>query len=961
MEETSFIEGEDIFILPCESPVEEEGTLVFGSQSNIVGKQRTVSTAVNRIEFVGLASTLRKQRDIENTTTMDSNTFNGYRLNCVKKKKKVLGLIELFNKESITCVTHKEIFKDELKKIDDAAEDFIDYADEILTQLEANSEADRIPELQVMRKAIIDAVKINKQQVVEKVESIVNAAAPTHTVNTEDSARDITPASVNSGSMVVSGSTVPKLTLRQKNIMEDIEEFKGVIDNVDSIEDMGDSEITYYMRKLDSWDQRMKDITKEVRKFKEEALGKDEINALVDEISNKLEELKIVKSAKVSELTTEDKDRGLNSLCENKNKSSVVFPEPFRGVMGENVFKFKKEIISAIKDTQVKKADQVRTLLKYLKGDARARVGDHQPTLEAALQVLEDFYGNPNLIWLKYRQEFEKEFSGNMNTKWGALGSTKRVDAIAKLIEFIRQAIQFAQDYPQLKEDIMSAYTVKLLMRSMPLEEVRMVYLSIDEINATHKEKIEKIQDILEKLKSCGILAVNELVEDSTPARNTNSGLKDSHSHPNSKLSRNPLGLSSHTGTVCSVDIRHDCTKNKKCEPNWGLLGCEQLYKLGSVEERIQYCKESGCCTNCGIAVSHNSQGGICTRCDYNSPTNRRLVRCSISWFSASANRVQRCFRGAALCLQHQTQKNADQRLLEWLKERRIKHEMFIINQGLYKVTSKKESKSPPVQAKELPSDEKVLELLQTEMERSDFEDGNIEEIPPGESMFMFFLLQGKRGTEPIQVFADSGANFWFALESVTKKLVCIKTHKHPMPITIGGGNVIYSTGEWAAALPMANGSFQAVRGQTMKSLVGQMPRYDLTRTLDDVKKQYPSNDRLQSLVIPPVLGGDIEMILGSKYLKIYPEAIQVTPSGLTVSISRLRSPTGQNTAVISGPVKFINSVLQSQNARDAFDSMKAMLVHARDYRPTLEFFPKSEPINALIDLETSDEFVLQN
>ena len=151
-----------------------------------------------------------------------------------------------------------------------------------------------------------------------------------------------------------------------------------------------------------------------------------------------------------------------------------------------------------------------------------------------------------------------------------------------------------------------------------------------------------------------------------------------------------------------------------------------------------------------------------------------------------------------------------------------------------------------------------------------------------------------------------------------------------------------YSTGEWAAALPMADGGYQAVRGQTMKSLVGQMPRFDLTRTLQDVQQQYPKNRRLQNLVIPSVLGGEIEMILGSKYLKIYPETVQVTPTGLTVSVSRLRSPLGKNTAVISGPVRFINSIFQSQNAKDAFESMKAMLVHLKEYRPTIDFFPHS-------------------
>ena len=208
-----------------------------------------------------------------------------------------------------------------------------------------------------------------------------------------------------------------------------------------------------------------------------------------------------------------------------------------------------------------------KLLLKYLKGDARARVGDHQPSLDAALQVLESFYGNPNLIWLKYRQEFEKEFSGNVLNKWGSLGSTKRIDAIAKLMEFIRQSLQFSEDYPQLKDDILSAGTVKLIMKSMPAEEIRMVYLSVDDVAATHQEKIVKIQDILGKLKNCGILAVNELIDDSSNQRNQVSQ-RQRDNQQGSTQTRNPLGMNSHSSTLCSVDIKHDCTKSRKCEPN---------------------------------------------------------------------------------------------------------------------------------------------------------------------------------------------------------------------------------------------------------------------------------------------------------------------------------------------------------------------------------------------------------
>ena len=257
-------------------------------------------------------------------------------------------------------------------------------------------------------------------------------------------------------------------------------------------------------------------------------------------------------------------------------------------------------------------------------------------------------------------------------------------------------------------------------------------------------------------------------------------------------------------------------------------------------------------------------------------------------------------------------------------------------------------------------SDPEVMKLLKKEMSESEFESGEVADIPPGENMFMFFMLQGKPGTEPMQVFGDSGANLWFAVESVTKKLVCVRTHKGKLPINIAGGQVIYATGEWAAALPLDDGSYQGVRGLTMKSVVGQMPRFNLVRTLNEVKHQYKQNDALQKLRIPEVLGGDIDMIIGSKYLKIYPDPIQVTPSGLTVSMSKLRAPGGK-CAVITGPVRFINQIFETKHARDCVESMKAMLLHVSDYKPMIDHFPKPAHFEDYYDEDIPDVKTLKD
>ena len=627
-------------------------------------------------------------------------------------------------------------------------------------------------------------------------------------------------------------------------------------------------------------------------------------------------------------------------MCENKNRDTVVYPDPFKGLFGENVFKFRDDIKAAIRDSQVKKADQVKTLLKYLRGDARLRVGDHQPDLDTALETLVGFYGNSNLIWLKCKQDFELAFRGDPSKNWGELGSTKRVDIIAKVMEFIRQSKQYAIDYPELSQEILSSHTVSLLTKIMPIDYIERIYLAMDTVTATPTEKINKIEEILSKLKTCAILAVNQLSvsKPDRPKQAVESG-------------RNPLGLSMYGQTLCSVSSSHQCHRNGKCQPNWGLLGCMELYKLRTVDERVAYCKESNCCYVCGSGDLSNLEKseGKHRRCNYKNPVDRFLTKCT-AWRSKNTQgRKLYCFYGAALCPDHQNIPNVSSELLDWLKEKRIRHELFTVGRIENRMAKAKQNKSSKNKDEHV-TDKEALDMLKVAMAGSDVESGQIQEIPQGENIFMFFLMQGKPGTDPIQVFCDTGANFWFAVESVTKKLVCVQTYKGSLPINVAGGKVVYSTGEWAAAIPLENGSFQAVRGLTMKSVVGQMPRFDLRRTLSEVKSQYKNNSVLQSLNIPPVLGGEVDMILGSKYLKIYPEPIQVTPSGLTVSMSRLRSPDGKPTAVISGPVKFVNQIFQTKYAKDCIESMKAMLVHASTYRPTLEYFPKAAYLDELVD-----------
>ena len=146
---------------------------------------------------------------------------------------------------------------------------------------------------------------------------------------------------------------------------------------------------------------------------------------------------------KVQSLGDKDKRRVLYVRSENKGKDTVVFPDVFPGQLGDNVYRFMKEFKEVILESQVKKADEVKTLQKYLGVEAKSKCGDHYPDLDSALHALTEYYGNATLIWAKTKDEFQASFANSTQT-CGEYGDPARVSAIARVIEFLCQCNHLA-------------------------------------------------------------------------------------------------------------------------------------------------------------------------------------------------------------------------------------------------------------------------------------------------------------------------------------------------------------------------------------------------------------------------------------------------------------------------------------------------------------------------------------
>ena len=100
------LETAGIETLPCENPILNSwGVAVYGRETDSVGKPRSASTSVNRIEFPDLSSTLKpipsSTSVVSSEMVWDEGQWTGYKLNCHKKKKKVESLIELYDKDCV--------------------------------------------------------------------------------------------------------------------------------------------------------------------------------------------------------------------------------------------------------------------------------------------------------------------------------------------------------------------------------------------------------------------------------------------------------------------------------------------------------------------------------------------------------------------------------------------------------------------------------------------------------------------------------------------------------------------------------------------------------------------------------------------------------------------------------------------------------------------------------------------
>ena len=127
-------------------------------------------------------------------------------------------------------------------------------------------------------------------------------------------------------------------------------------------------------------------------------------------------------------------------------------------------------------------------------------------------------------------------------------------------------------------------------------------------------------------------------------------------------------------------------------------------------------------------------------------------------------------------------------------------------------------------------------------------------------------------------------------------------------------------------SLPLDDGSPQAVGVLAQYQVTSNMEHLELRRTLECIKGQYQEIKELQHLEVSQELGGEIDIILGLGYNKVYPEVIHTLPNGLQILRSKFLQAVEVEVCCVGGPLGVLSPMVQNIGVKSTMRCMSHLI-----------------------------------
>ena len=855
--------------------------------------------------------------------------------------RRVLDKISGYTSEDVSEVD-KDEYKEQLKSTRARYEAFIEEVNTVIDLLDEDVEQVRVEEVNKFKLDATAAVKKNEKDVKARAAAVMAEFEANKPLTKLEKKTD--------------ELKILKIQKRIGFIKEKSVEVKNNVLKVKKTKDMTDNEVREFISESKEWDKAVKEIVKSKEIVEEDSVGLDldpkEISDLKGVVQNAVDAL----SNKIENLKLEDKSRGLfSAVSKNLSRMNTVFPDAFAGELGENVYKFKDKFMQAIHDSQVRDKDQVEVLRKHLTGEAKKLVGDHHKDLDSALKALVDHFGDPTKIWKSCKEDAKKKLGGNFAECWGFYGDQKRVLAIAAAIEFLREASELAVNYSKLTNEVYHSSTFEFLMELFPRDYLEKFNDIVEQDEDTFKKRIENVLKFLEERKKSAMGAVDIISKgkkDTTRKPPLGETLKRSAAYGNRDEKRG--GTTSSDCEICG---------GSECQTLWHGIGCVEIYKLKTRDERLGWLRKHKRCFKCGSFLSRKpNQRHTC----FWYTKGKLFARCT----------TDDCWWAAATCESHKD--NLSKELMDWMKNVKINIKNLaqsivfghsvggkVLDLKTNSSCCKEKDKVSSIPISDISKQEReslqlgkisrpmndndLVEFFEEDVKKISSNKPDVRSVPEGEPVFIMNVFKGK--TRPICAFIDSGCNCWVSRSGIPEhELVSCKLRSGPIPMGVASAITVNADAEWASLLPLADGGNQVVRGLTMPEVTQEMPSINMYEVFKAIKKTNKNIKSIQNLQVPKFISGQIDMIIGIKYANLFPELIHQFPNGLAVYKSKLLPAIPGAVACIGGPVEALEG-LEGVYGGHTLGYITQLTLAMKTFSPRLDFFPDDKH-DALIDAD---------
>ena len=189
------------------------------------------------------------------------------------------------------------------------------------------------------------------------------------------------------------------------------------------------------------------------------------------------------------------------------------------------------------------------------------------------------------------------------------------------------------------------------------------------------------------------------------------------------------------------------------------------------------------------------------------------------------------------------------------------------------------------------------------------------DESSKDESNKAIFMLQSINiNQRTYTIFYDSGCSDFISRFEAVKHLGSNAVQQYAGNIQMGGvgGSInVTSHGIFKISIPLRHGCNAVMTGPCLHRITETFPHYPLKgKVFNDLKDQYikEGNDISFLPSVPTSVGGDVDFMVGIKYLRYFPEPIFQLPSGLSIYRSQFLNTDG-SCGVIGGPHEVFNKI----------------------------------------------------